>query len=59
MQVSANPFTAPADAGDNAPGPWFQAAYDSGECSRCGLDIWEGDTIRADGRGEYECCDDD
>lgn len=35
-------------------GPWFEAAY-SGWCSGCNAGIEEGDTIRADGHGGYEC----
>lgn len=42
----------------SGPGPWFTAAYGS-TCSRCGDDIVEGDTIRADGWGSWECCDED
>jgi hypothetical protein len=42
----------------SGPGPWFVAAYGS-TCSRCGDDIVEGDAIRADGAGGWECenCD--
>jgi hypothetical protein len=36
------------------PGPWFEAGF-SGECSRGGEEINPGDTIRADGYGEWEC----
>lgn len=36
------------------PGPWFAAGY-NGFCSGCGDDIEEGDRIRADGDGGYEC----
>lgn len=41
-------------------GPWFGAMYD-GKCSSCEDDISEGDRIRADGQGGYECedCGDD
>lgn len=35
-------------------GPWFGAMYD-GHCDGCGDDIFEGDRIRADGAGGYEC----
>lgn len=35
-------------------GPWFGAMYD-GECSECEDPIFEGDRIRADGHGGYEC----
>ena len=37
-------------------GPWFGAMYD-GECSSCDDAIYEGDSIRADGQGGYECED--
>jgi len=37
-------------------GPWFGAMYD-GECSECDGAIFEGDRIRADGTGGYECED--
>lgn len=39
-------------------GPWFGALYD-GRCSSCEDAISEGDRIRADGAGGYECesCD--
>lgn len=42
------------DTEDDTPGPWFLAGFD-GECSRGyhGIDV--GDTIRADGEGEWEC----
>lgn len=35
-------------------GPWFGAMYD-GRCSSCEDPITEGDRIRADGLGGYEC----
>lgn len=35
-------------------GPWFGALYD-GRCSSCDDAIYEGDRIRADGQGGYEC----
>lgn len=35
-------------------GPWFGALY-TGECSGCDGAIYEGDRIRADGEGGYEC----
>lgn len=52
-----DPFIDPdARAEDDGPGPWFMAGFD-GECSRgCG-GISEGDTIRADGDGGWECRD--
>lgn len=37
-------------------GPWFGALYD-GRCSSCEDRIREGDRIRADGEGGYECAD--
>lgn len=37
-------------------GPWFGAMYD-GTCSDCDGAIFEGDRIRADGQGGYECED--
>lgn len=37
-------------------GPWFGAMYD-GLCSVNGCQIYEGDRIRADGYGGYECED--
>lgn len=40
------------------PGPWFVAQLE-GDCSRCGDDIEPGDTIRADGWGSWECCDEE
>lgn len=40
------------------PGPWFTAGLE-GNCSRCGDDIEPGDTIRADGWGSWECCDEE
>lgn len=40
------------------PGPWF-VARSPGACSRCGVAIDPGDTIRADGWGSWECCEDD
>lgn len=41
-------------------GPWFGAMYD-GRCSVSECPIYEGDRIRADGQGGYECedCGDD
>jgi len=41
-------------------GPWFGAMYE-GQCSVSECRIYEGDRIRADGRGGYECedCGDD
>lgn len=43
----------------DGPGPWFTASY-PGECASCGDAFDEGDTIRADGDGGYECegCED-
>lgn len=41
---------------DPEKGPWFGAMYD-GECSECDGAIYEGDRIRADGLGGYECED--
>lgn len=38
------------------PGPWFKAAF-PGRCARCGRQFVEGELIRRDGRGAYECCD--
>lgn len=37
-------------------GPWFGAMYD-GKCSVSECQIYEGDRIRADGQGGYECED--
>ena len=48
-----DPFSS---AGDSQPGPVFCAGYDS-ECSVCGLGIFEGDDIRADGDGDYAHAD--
>lgn len=36
-------------------GRWFAASFSSGECSDCGVPITEGDHIRADGAGGWEC----
>lgn len=46
----------PACGCDDHPqkGPWFGAMY-SGECASCFDRIEEGDRIRADGQGGYEC----
>lgn len=41
---------------DTQKGPWFGAMY-SGECAGCFDRIEEGDRIRADGQGGYECED--
>jgi hypothetical protein len=43
----------------NGPGPWFTASY-GGHCASCGDGFDEGDTIRADGEGGWECanCED-
>lgn len=41
---------------DTKKGPWFGAMYD-GECSVSECRIYEGDRIRADGQGGYECED--
>jgi hypothetical protein len=50
------------DPTDTVPekGPWFGAMYD-GRCSSCEDSFAEGDRIRADGQGGYECeaCGDD
>lgn len=35
---------------------WFPARY-PGECSNCSGDFDEGDDIRADGSGGWECCE--
>ena len=35
-------------------GPWFGAQY-AGACDGCGDSIEEGNSIRADGEGGYEC----
>lgn len=35
-------------------GVWFTAAY-PGQCEGCGDGILPGDTIRADGQGDYLC----
>src|SRR5688500_5270820 len=40
----------------NGKGPWFSAKYAS-ECAGCCGAICEGDTIRANGQGGYECED--
>ena len=37
-------------------GPWFAAAY-GGYCSGCGEWFDEGEEIRADGHGAWECCE--
>ena len=39
---------------DTRKGPWFGAMYD-GKCNSCEDKIYEGDRIRADGEGGYEC----
>lgn len=46
------------DRGESTPGPWFTAGY-GGRCASCGDGFTEGDTIRADGAGGFECegCD--
>jgi hypothetical protein len=36
-------------------GPWFLAAYSTGECAECSEPISEGDEIRADGDGGWLC----
>lgn len=41
------------DVEDDA-GPWFFAAFDSKDASCCGMDIEEGDEIRAAGDGGWE-----
>lgn len=41
---------------DTNKGPWFGAMYD-GRCSVSECRIYEGDRIRADGQGGYECED--
>lgn len=41
---------------DDTKGPWFGAMYD-GRCSVSECQIYEGDRIRADGQGGYECED--
>lgn len=43
---------------DGAPGPWFAARY-AGRCPNCHEPYDEGDRIRADGDGGYECCEPD
>lgn len=50
---------ATSTGGSSAPGPWFTASY-GGSCASCGDQIEEGDTIRADGAGGWECenCED-
>lgn len=35
-------------------GPWFGASYES-DCDGCGNRVFEGDQIRADGQGGWEC----
>lgn len=41
---------------DDTKGPWFGAMYE-GRCDGCQDRIYEGDRIRADGQGGYECED--
>ena len=55
MRDIPDDFTSPDDA--NEPGPWFEAGFTGNECSRGDHLIHEGDVIRADGHGEYECQD--
>lgn len=50
------PVKVPAADPQPAKGPWFGAMYD-GECSDCDGAFYEGDRIRADGKGRYECED--
>lgn len=50
MEIETDPF----DRIENGPGDWFTAGYD-GICSKGGEPFSEGDTIRADGEGEWEC----
>jgi len=45
-----------ADVTGPEKGPWFGAMYD-GKCASCEDSIFEGDRIRADGEGGYECED--
>lgn len=45
-----------ADQDATNKGPWFGALYD-GRCSVSECKIYEGDRIRADGQGGYECED--
>lgn len=53
-------FTAPTPVADDVrptdsrPGPWFPARFDSDSLD-CGHSVAEGDEIRADGEGGYEC----
>lgn len=50
----------PADAAllsENAPGPWIEAKYRSGQCSGCGRPIRPGMQIRSDGQGGWLCDD--
>ena len=59
MSKSEGPVTAgmaDTDRGayEGEKGPWFGAMYD-GECAAGDCAIFEGDRIRADGRGGYEC----
>lgn len=50
-----DPFNPPAPPADHV-GAWFTAQY-PGECGNCTAPVIPGDTIRADGRGGYECAD--
>lgn len=53
---TGDPFTTPTKQPDpfDRPGPWFPAGYEQ-ECDTCGGAIFQGDEIRADGQGGYEC----
>jgi hypothetical protein len=48
-----DPFADPTGK-QSAKGPWFPASRE-GECDTCGDAIYQGDEIRADGSGGWEC----
>jgi hypothetical protein len=54
MPTSPNFGALPPRIPKKKPGPWFPAGHPD-ECSNCGWDIEEGDPIRADGEGGWEC----
>jgi hypothetical protein len=57
MPVPADAWGPPAPIYTGSkPGPWFSAAF-PGICEECGHGFEQGDTVRADGQGGYECRD--
>lgn len=54
LRVKKDGFLWAHDCSLPGKGPWFGATYD-GECDGCGNSVSEGDQIRADGQGGWEC----